>query len=290
MNRKPAEIRAVCLDLDGTLLPHSKELSKATQNALIALQEKGVTIILATGRNLKEALPLAEKLRCPDFGGWLIFCNGQQIHSFQNQKTPEGARISQADALTLVKLAEQFPVMITVEQDGQLIQTRNPFGWWALIKRFSKQLRSGRWIFNQLKGRSIRSVGKIAPYIQSDLSKISFSGSSAALQRLSLAIERQFPKRFARMLVMDTWLEIMDISVSKGAAMETISALTRIPLEQFLAFGDGENDLSMIEKAGWGVAMRNAMPALKAACDEISERDCDHDGVLWYLKKIGLCE
>lgn len=286
MTQKPTtKFKVVVCDLDGTLLPKTKEISKNTLDYLITLQEKGIYVIVATGRNPKETFEISRNLRCVDYHGFLVCCNGQLIHSFEKGEDIEAKRVPREDALRLAKLGKKYHVMISVDNDEALYQSKSASGLFHLIARFSKQIRNTRWVFNQLKSRNIHRLNHIEDAINKDLRKICFSGSPSSLLRLSQEVNQQFPDRFACMFVAETWLEIMESSVSKGHALETISKLIDVPLEQFIAFGDGENDITMLQKAGWGVAMANAMPSVKAVADDIAGSN-DDEGVMNYLRQL----
>jgi HAD superfamily hydrolase (TIGR01484 family) len=107
------------------------------------------------------------------------------------------------------------------------------------------------------------------------IDKICFSGTNAVLRRLAQSLDHE---KYSILFVSSSWLEIMPYGVSKGAALLKIMELENIAKEECAAFGDGENDLSMLEAAGCPVAMKNAMPALKAAAAYVTEEHCVNDG------------
>ena len=276
--------QVVAIDLDGTLLPHHKEISSTSIDYLIRLQEKGVIVIVATGRNPKETFAISKSLRCVDFNGYLIACNGQLIHSFECGEDIEGTRVNQHEAKQLAKLGYKHKVMINVDNDEAFYQSKNSMGFAFSIGHI---LKNSYWIFNQISNRNIHRLNNIEDAINKDLRKICFAGNSNRLKKLSEEIEATYPQRFSHMLVSNNWLEIMEMGVSKGHALLTISELLNIPLDQFIAFGDGENDITMLKMVGHGVAMKNAMDSVKAIADDIAGRN-DEDGVIRYLQKIGM--
>ena len=81
-------------------------------------------------------------------------------------------------------------------------------------------------------------------------------------------------------------LEVLPTGVTKGDALRYLCGLTGIPVEHSVSAGDQENDISMIEAAGVGCAMANAVPACKEAADYITEADCDHDGLAEIIEKF----
>ena len=82
------------------------------------------------------------------------------------------------------------------------------------------------------------------------------------------------------------YLEHVPEHVSKGHAVKKLCELLQIPLANTVAAGDQENDISMIEAAAVGAAMKNATDAVKASADYITENDCNHSGVAEILRKF----
>jgi hydroxymethylpyrimidine pyrophosphatase-like HAD family hydrolase len=82
-------------------------------------------------------------------------------------------------------------------------------------------------------------------------------------------------------------VEINNDRANKGAAIRALAQHLGCGAEQVMAFGDGLNDLTMIQAAGMGVVMANGMDELKACADYITD-DCDHDGVAAAIEKFCL--
>ena len=80
-------------------------------------------------------------------------------------------------------------------------------------------------------------------------------------------------------------LEVNDAKATKGQALKRLADYLNIPMEAVMAFGDGGNDLSMIQAAGTGVAMANGLETVKAAADYIT-LDNDQDGVADAIEKL----
>jgi len=82
--------------------------------------------------------------------------------------------------------------------------------------------------------------------------------------------------------------EIGGVGVSKGAALDFIAKREDIQSDEIIAFGDNDNDVTMIEYAGIGVAVANAVPRALAAADLVTELDNNHSCVAEALKTLGL--
>ena len=82
-------------------------------------------------------------------------------------------------------------------------------------------------------------------------------------------------------------LEVNVPEATKGIGLLKLAELLGLQREQVIAFGDGENDISMLQYAGIGVAMGNATPACKAAADFIT-RTVDEDGVAFACEHFSI--
>lgn len=80
-------------------------------------------------------------------------------------------------------------------------------------------------------------------------------------------------------------LEFQSPLVNKGTGLKAYCDAHQIPLDQVIAFGDSENDMPMLQEAGWSVAIANAMDSVKKATDDVTEFDVYHNGVGNYLDK-----
>ncbi|KAL9183393.1 hypothetical protein ACHAXT_005180 [Thalassiosira profunda] len=82
------------------------------------------------------------------------------------------------------------------------------------------------------------------------------------------------------------FVEILDPAVHKGRGLRRLCESLSMPLEEVIAFGDGDNDLEFIEMAGCGVAMKNARDSVKGAAKEVTEWTNDEEGVIKTLQRF----
>ena len=99
-----------------------------------------------------------------------------------------------------------------------------------------------------------------------------------------MAAEDAFGDRLKLMYSNPYYLELIPKQSGKGEAMIRLCEHLGIPVRNSIAAGDGDNDISMIQAAGLGIAMINAPDSVKSAADVITEYDNDHDGLAEYLK------
>ena len=82
------------------------------------------------------------------------------------------------------------------------------------------------------------------------------------------------------------YLELFDWNAGKGNAVRFICDYFNVPLSDTYAAGDAENDISMLEAAGTGIAMANASDNVKKHADIITELDNDKNGLADLMQKL----
>lgn len=82
------------------------------------------------------------------------------------------------------------------------------------------------------------------------------------------------------------FVEILNERVCKGAGLRRLCERLGVDLANVVAFGDGDNDIEMIQEVGLGIAMKNARPTCKAVADRVTDLDNDNDGVAACIGKL----
>ncbi|GHN38202.1 hypothetical protein ME793_14320 [Lactobacillus delbrueckii] len=86
-----------------------------------------------------------------------------------------------------------------------------------------------------------------------------------------------------------TYLEIVRHGVSKKSALQTLSSLYNVPIPETMALGDGKNDLPMLQAAGLGVTLDNALPQVSSVIKTVVP-DNDHDGAAVAIQRYAMGE
>jgi Cof subfamily protein (haloacid dehalogenase superfamily) len=256
-------IKAIAFDMDGTLLTDSKEISKRTRRCFEALEEKGISLILSTGRSYEALEPYKRdlNLRHP-----VICYNGARVLGKKGEVIKEH-QLSDDISKFLINFGRNEGVHIQVYRDGKLY--------------FEKRTPEAEFYESHvnLKGEIVNFDN----FYPLNFTKIMFLGEHSFLAGLIPEIEESNGKRLAIMFSTSIFLEFMDGAVSKGNALFEVADHLNIAIDNIMSFGDGENDISMIKTAGIGVAMENAAPNVKAVADEVTLSNND-DGVAEFLE------
>lgn len=113
--------KMIVLDLDDTLLRDDHSISNRTKNALMKAQEKGVKVVLASGRPTFGMLPIAEELSLAQYGSFILSFNGGKIINFKTKEELFSSTLSLGDVKRLYELSQREGVDIHTYVGDEII-------------------------------------------------------------------------------------------------------------------------------------------------------------------------
>ena len=272
----PESIRLIALDLDGTLLNTRKQLSEENRAALTRAARAGIHIVPTTGRFF-DGMP--EAVRELPFLRYAITINGAEVADHRTEEELYKADIPLARALELMRYLDTLPVIYDCYQDNA--------GWISqhLKARIDSTVKDPH--FRKMLHELRKPVPELKAFVTErnrDIQKIQFFIPTPELrQELLETLPKMFPDLAVSSSVSEN-IEVNAAGATKGLALLGLAERLGIPREGTMAFGDGLNDLSMLEAAGVGVAMENACAEAKAAADYITLSNDEH-GVAYAIEK-----
>ena len=273
------DIRIIALDLDGTLLNSNKELTERNYRALEAAAAKGIQIVPTTGR-FYGGMP--QMIRDLPFVNYAITINGAQVRNVRTGEVLYRAEIPWQQAVELMKYFDTLPVVYDCYVGGGAFMTatlQDAIDDYTDDPHYRKMVRELRAPVEELKAY-VTQRGE-------DVQKSQIFTMDAALRRQVLEeVPRRFPDLIATSALAHN-VEVNQRLANKGAAVLALAEHLGCGAEHVMSFGDGLNDVSMIEAAGLGVVMDNAFDEVKRYADYITG-DCDHDGVAVAIEKFCL--
>jgi hypothetical protein len=273
----PEPIRIIAFDLDGTLLDSNKALSRTNLTALERAAAAGVELVPTTGRFF-NAMP--DAIRDLPFLHYAITINGAAVMDLRTGKTIYRAEMPWQLAVDVMKELDTFPVVYDCFMGNCAYMTaalKEKIDVTVASPHYRKMLRELRVSVPDLKEYLIEQ--------KKDVQKIQFFSPDEALRKRLL---KELPLRYANIYASSSVpdnIEINQIHANKGEALLVLSDYLGVPQGATMAFGDGLNDLSMIQDAGIGIAMANACDDAKKAADWIAP-SCDEDGVACGINKF----
>jgi len=266
-------IKAIALDLDGTLLDDDKKISSYSFGILKECISRGIEVIVVTGRAYsvipKEILDL-EGIH------YAITCNGARILKIKHTEIPEvlyQSLLSVKIAEKLIEAGAPFQAVPEIIIDGI-----SYIGEEVLkdIHRYFSDIQTAEYILKTRKPAS--NVLEMLKKENKELDKLQFFFQDEEDRQKALI-------KFQKMLDIEATssisnnIEIGCLGTNKGNALELFMPSLGIPMQEVMAFGDGFNDVEMIQKSGIGIAMKNGKQEVKEVAKYITKEDNNNDGV-----------
>lgn len=284
----------IAMDMDGTLLHHDDTISTQTKDLLIQLQKQGVTLVLASGRSHRRMLQYAKELQMDQYGGWLIEINGIATYDVTtNQRNVQG-RMPIDQAQKLFRYFQQYDVEIIGNLDAEMFDYIPDWMMQEKLDYCKKHQLSAdhpltggafRFVYDARNGYPDIYYIKTAEELNKEVNKICITYHPEVIAQVEKQARIDLQDEYWIGLTSNKWLEVMMKGVSKGTSLQRLMQQLQIKKENVIAFGDGENDLEMLQCAGIGVAMDNALPLLKQHATIVTKTN-NEDGIYHALMSI----
>lgn len=255
-------IKIIFFDIDGTLIDiHKRQISARTLETLIRLKERNIILCLSTGRS---------PMTVPRFEGWEpdVFLTFNGSYCYTGQQVIYKNPLSTEDAKQIVKNAAAINRPVSAATPERLAANGKDAD---LVKYFS--------------------LAKLDVDVSDDFDEMVENGE--IYQIMSGGRESEYPaflqdvKNAKIAAWWDRAVDIIPADSGKGVGIANVLAHYHLTKEEALAFGDGNNDIDMLQAVGTGVAMANGSEELKAVADDICGHAAD-DGVYHYCLEHGL--
>ena len=260
-------------DLDGTLLNDNKKITPLTYATLKKWTDKGNKLVLCSGRALDSVINVRETLGLSDFSNmYLIGYNGGEIYDCTTKTLLNRVALSFDTAKKCFEIAKKHNIHIQTFSDTHIITEKEDD---ELI--FYKKAVHTPVIFTD----------DFMPYLDKEPCKcLAISLHDKELMKtFSQTIADELRDEVTVMTSTPHYIEMFPVTSGKGFSVKWLCKYLNIPLENALAAGDEMNDISMIEAAGIGIAMRNGRDFVKKIANVITDTDNNNDGLVPILKK-----
>lgn len=288
--------KLVAIDLDGTMLNHYGEISERTKETVRRCIEKGVEIVLASGRPIDSIKTIAEEL---GIKGYFIAGNGALVYDLQKNEMIYENYIKKEKVLEIIKICEENSIAYNVYTDKVILTTNLKFN---VLYYYKENLKK-----EENKQTNISIVENMYEYVENmkdekflkiticDQNETIFHSIIKKVKEISdievldiSHMSRKIIKQGTEEIPVEYfYTEISASNVDKWEAIEFLRKRMGLAKEEVMTIGDNINDKKMIENAGMGIAMKGStMEILKIARD-ITETN-DNNGVAIALEKYVL--
>ena len=273
-------IKAIVLDLDGTLLNSRKEITPETKQALLRAQKTGIRLALASARSLNGLARFGRQLELERNHGMLICYNGGLITDAQSGDTLYSRAMPKELAAEICRFLKQYDVIPMIDR-GKYLYLNDAFA--GTIHYNGGELDIIRYESRSNKFM-ICETEDLAEWIDSDVPKILVAAEPELLDEIEEKLAAPFRDRAKAGRTAPYYFEYNARDADKAAAMLQAFEAAGISSDEMMAFGDAQNDESMIRAVGYGIAMGNAVDSLKEIAFDVTD-DCDRDGIAKALYK-----
>lgn len=255
----------IAIDIDGTLVTRSHIISQPVFDAIERVKKTGKKIVLCTGRPFPGAKPYMEELRLTEEGDYMITYHGALVQRTDTMETVIHHELGYDDLMMWNELANSMKSnMHAVRNDGVFTDLTD-LNYFALIEPFINNI--------PLRIRDMEKIDRDLTF-----SKFIMADEVDIIQKLEDNIPTEFRQKYTVVRSMDNTIEVLNKNASKGQSLRELADQLGIPQERVMAIGDSGNDIDMVEYAGLGVAMGNAVPAVLNVADVVTD-SVDNDGV-----------
>lgn len=267
--------KLLAVDMDGTLLNSKGELTEKNKNALKAAMSKGVKVVITSGRAIHSIKRFLIEAGLTGENDYAITYNGGAVYNLKNFECIAYKGITGRNLFEIKELCESLDMkMIAYDWNYSLAEEENEY---TIFER-------------EHIGSPVKLVS-YKEYVKEDdeIIKVILFDNPDALDEKMKKIPQEFYENYNIVKSLPWVLEILPKECNKGYGLEIMAKQLNIKREEIISIGDQANDLEMIEFAGLGVAMGNAIEEVKNIASYVTT-DNDNDGVAAVVEKFILSE
>lgn len=266
--------KLVAIDLDGTLLTEDKQVTARTKAAIKAAREKGVQVVLASGRPHAGMMHVLEEVGINTIEDYVICFNGANILNVKTHENVYKNTITGEDLHEVNELAMKRGLHFhAFGQDGLFTEKMNKYtDHEAEINKIDIQQ---------------RAMNTVLP--DEDIIKVMIVDSEENLDKLEKELPGSFHDKYSVVRSYKWFVEFLNPKANKGVAITELASQLGISMDEVMAFGDAGNDFEMVKAAGMGIAMGNAFDYVKDIAQYVTDTN-NNDGVAKAIEKFILEE
>lgn len=287
--------KLVAIDLDGTMLNKYGVITENTKNVIKKVQEKGVEVIIASGRPINSVKNFSKEINSQKY---FISGNGAITYDIKNDKILYENILNKNKVLQVIKICEENSIYYNVYTENGIIAKNLNYNTLYYYKENINKSEENKThinivenIYDYIENRN----EKILKIMICDGSKTIFNSIMKKIREITdieildvSHMSRKIIKQGTEEIALEYfYTEISAKDVDKWNALEKLIELMNITKEEVVTIGDNANDIKMLKNAGIGVAMGESAPYVKECADEVTTSN-DNDGVAVILEKIFL--
>lgn len=271
------KITCIALDLDKTTLNNQGSLSRKTKEAIEEAIQKGIHIIVASGRSLSS---LPKEIRDIEKIRYAITSNGAAIYDLHTGECLKQYKMTEQSIDSILYYTQGIEVAYETFIDGEAFAQKayveDPVAFGASEKAIP-YIRSTR-----------EPIENIQNFIKENRGKIESIDVVVKSEELKMRLWKTFETKIEDVYVTSSVPQLLEVSYKESGKHSGVRFLLDylgLSAEDLAAFGDGDNDAELLRFAGIGIAMENASDNCKEAANTITLSN-EEDGVAYGIKNI----
>lgn len=254
-------VKLIAIDLDGTLLDDNKKLQDENIKALEELHNRGVEIIIATGRSYLSALPYVKQIK-DGVIEFLICNNGTTVYNLIKDEQLVDDFLNASQVKEVLDLDDKIDNMKIHFLGGDIIYVyNNPIGKYAI--------EDAHMSFLDIKFMTKEEL------VESYITKALITADKEHIEEVFSSIPKNYFEKYNIVNSTENLIEILNKNADKGHALKSIMDDLNINKEEVIAIGDQGNDIGMFAAAGKSYAMGSSSDYIKSKATNIGPSNND---------------
>lgn len=260
------------LDIDGTVTNSEKKVLEETKDAVIRIQEQGVSVVLASGRPPEGVYPIARELQLDRFGSYILAFNGAKILDFRTGRCIFEKCLPRHIPARLLEDARKNGIGMAAYQNGVILSGTGPDPYQQMESRIS--------------GMKLQYEPDLAAFSGLSANECLLTGDPQDMENLEPVFVHRYFHEVEIFHSEPFYLEVTPKGIDKSYGLKHLLKILGISREAMVCCGDSYNDIGMLQTAGVGVSMANAPEQVKMVADYVTVNDNDHNGIVEVIQRF----
>lgn len=274
------DCKVIILDVDGTLLNSKREISLQTKEALLKAQREGCLLVIASGRPTPALYELVKELEMDKHHGFVVSYNGGRVSDATTNEILFNQSLSVEEGKAILNHMKKFDVIPMIDKEDYMYVND--------VYNCMIDYNGGMNIIDyEARAANYKLCEKedLEAFLDYEINKVLTAANPSYLQEHYQEMMEPFKDTLNCMFTAPFYFEFTAKGIDKANALEKVLIPLGYKRENMIAFGDAQNDASMISFVKMGIAMGNATQELKDIAQMVTLSN-DEDGIAYALNKI----
>lgn len=274
------DCKVIILDVDGTLLNSKREISLQTKEVLLKAQREGCLLVIASGRPTPALYELVKELEMDKHHGFVVSYNGGRVSDATTNEILFNQSLSVEEGKAILNHMKKFDVIPMIDKEDYMYVND--------VYNCMIDYNGGMNIIDyEARAANYKLCEKedLEAFLDYEINKVLTAANPSYLQEHYQEMMEPFKDTLNCMFTAPFYFEFTAKGIDKANALEKVLIPLGYKRENMIAFGDAQNDASMISFVKMGIAMGNATQELKDIAQMVTLSN-DEDGIAYALNKI----